>query len=246
MVYFVILFFRNKTMKINKDLLKHPNLAPFYGCVTLYYVLYQPFGSYPSFTLMTAIFKCLPIWCLVYYIKATNQGPHWYKKPFLPDDHYCQNIIIGLLCSSVGDAFLLSRVTLFIFGLLAFAMAHAFYLVAMEPVPLQSRNRDLYILSGIVCFLVIQEGIHSTIMKGLILMYISLIFSVGWRATSRYEYYKTDALLYGSIGVLLFMLSDFIIAVDKWRIGIPAVQFLVMTSYYAGQLGIALSCTPPK
>ncbi|KAL5008163.1 hypothetical protein ScPMuIL_013744 [Solemya velum] len=233
-------------MKINRDLLKHPNLVPFYGCFILYYILYRPFVDYPPLTLMAVLFKCLPIWSLVYYIKATTQGPQWYRKPFLPDDYYCQNIIVGLLCSSVGDALLLSRVTLFIFGLLAFAVAHVFYNIAMGPAPLQTKNRDLYILGGMVCFLVIQEGIDSFIMKGLVLMYISLIFSVGWRATSRYQYYKTDALLYGSIGGLIFIFSDLIIAVDKWRFGIPASQFLVMTSYYTGQLGIALSCTPPK
>ena len=48
---------------------------------------------------------------------------------------------------------------------------------------------------------------------------------------------------WGLAGSLLFLLSDFIIALDKWRLSLPLAELVVMTTYYAAQLCLAISTT---
>ncbi|CAH1256384.1 TMEM86A [Branchiostoma lanceolatum] len=48
------------------------------------------------------------------------------------------------------------------------------------------------------------------------------------------------------VGALLFIISDTLLGVNKFRIPIPYNRALIMTTYYAAQLGIALSVADLK
>lgn len=47
------------------------------------------------------------------------------------------------------------------------------------------------------------------------------------------------------LGALIFILSDSIIAVNKFYTPIPGAHFMIMLTYYLGQYGIASSAAKP-
>lgn len=219
-------------------------LVPFFSTLIMY-ILYMPVWGYPPETLKAVFFKILPVASLGYYViisaKKTPGLSVPTKDDLLPDDDRARHFLFGLGFSALGDAFLVWREGMFIPGLLSFAIGHVFYLIGLGEEPKQSRTKELFTLAGIDVFLFLRPGINSYVLVPLVALYCALIFSVGWRATARYETEGNKAAFCGSMGALLFIASDFIIALDKWIFPVPFAPSLIMSTYYAGQLGLALS-----
>jgi len=227
--------------KFKRDLLqrlKNSQLYPFYGSVVLYFVLYQPFWDYPPVTFFAAVCKVLPILSLAFFVRQTSDVA---SSEIFPTLDYNKFIMVGLLISSIGDAFLVARSSLFVPGMLAFSVAHCSYLYAMENGSSTGGTKTLFSLGAIASFLFIADGIDSYILKFLVLIYTGLLFSVGWKAMCRYEHLKSFSSQLASIGLLLFMFSDFIIATDRWKVHVPFTELITMTTYYMAQLFIAIS-----
>ncbi|KAJ8309222.1 hypothetical protein KUTeg_014096 [Tegillarca granosa] len=228
--------------------MKDKYLAPFYFFTAFYYITYTPFWDYPPATLTAALVKVLPIWSLVLYVKLNNYSNtaeignlKIFFVNFFQVSDYSKFILVGLLFSSLGDAFLISRYTLFIPGMIAFAFAHAFYMHAMPPGHIESRFTQICFLCGVDVYLFISSGIQSVFMHTIVVIYTFLIFLVGWKALTNFEKARNVSNLASAIGIVLFIFSDFIIAVDKWKFSVPFSQCIVMTSYYASQYFLALS-----
>lgn len=221
------------------------HLVPFFATWLIYYVLYMPFWGYPPETLGSAFFKILPVISLCFYvISASNDFKGLPKtRDWIPRDDRAKHFLFALLFSCIGDAFLVWRELLFVPGLLFFAFAQGLYFMGLEGSSNKSRTRELFILAGLDIFLFIQSGISSYILSLLVGMYITLIFAVGWRATARYESEGSKAGFAGCVGALLFIFSDFIIAIDKWCFTVPFAPSVIMTSYYLAQLLLSLSTT---
>ncbi|OWF53381.1 lysoplasmalogenase-like protein TMEM86A [Mizuhopecten yessoensis] len=219
--------------------MKNTRLFPFYGFVTVYYLAYLPFWDYPPVTFSAAFFKALPIWSLAFFVRQTAGVQ---QPDIFPKEYYSKFVMLGLLISSIGDAFLVSRPTLFIPGMLAFMVAHVCYLLAFGPseVP-DSRIKSIFALAGVASFLYIADAIDSCVMQLILLCYFAVIFTVGWRAEARYERNQTYSALFGSIGMFFFMFSDFIIAIAKWKFYVPFAEFIVLSCYYVAQFCIAIS-----
>ncbi|XP_033735515.1 lysoplasmalogenase-like protein TMEM86A isoform X2 [Pecten maximus] len=219
--------------------MKNTKLFPFYGLLAFYYLTYLPFWNYPPVTFSAAFFKALPIWSLAFFVRQ-NAGVQ--PSDIFPKDYYSKFVMLGLLISSVGDACLVSRYALFIPGMLAFMIAHGCYLLAFGPskVP-ESRIKSLYVLAGVASFCFISDAINSYVMQAIVLCYFVMIFIVGWRAQARYEHTQTYSALFGCLGMLFFMFSDFIIATDKWKSYVPFSEFIVLSFYYMAQFCIAIS-----
>ena len=221
-------------------------LVPF--CVTLvtYFILYVPMTGYPAETFGSVFFKVLPIWSLALYICFTSNNLPMKvptKEELIPEDRRARHFVFALLLSSIGDACLVFRHTLFIPGVLFFGAAQLLYINGLEMEVKGSKVGQLFVLLGIDTYLCVQSGIDSYLMKILVGIYLILVFIVGYRATVRYEAERTKAALLGSIGGLIFMFSDFVIAVDKWNFPVPFSGFIVMSTYYAAQFGLAMSTT---
>lgn len=221
-------------------------LLPFFVTLALYFILYVPITGYPIETVGSVFFKVLPIFSLALYISFTsNNLPLGIPKneDLIPEDNRARHFFFALLVSSLGDACLVARNTLFLPGVLFFAIAQLLYLNGLDMNFKDSKSGSFFVLLGLNTYLCVQTGIGSYFMKIVVGIYLILIFSVGWRATARYEAERSKAALVGSIGALIFMLSDFLIALDKWNCSLPCVGFLVMSTYYAAQFGLALSTT---
>ncbi|KAK3093713.1 hypothetical protein FSP39_019146 [Pinctada imbricata] len=218
--------------------LNNKHLFPFYALFILYYILYTPFWSRPPVTFTAAFFKVLPVWALAGFVRLSAGED---LKALLPKKDYHRFLMIGLLFSSLGDAVLVSIENLFIPGMLLFSFAHIFYSLAIGPGADYSRLKSLFILGCIGSFLFLASGMEGCVMQILVMVYSVLIFTVGWRATSKFEVDQSYPSLFGCVGILLFLFSDFIIGVNKWKFYVPFNEFIIMTTYYVGQLGIALS-----
>lgn len=89
----------------------------------------------------------------------------------------------------------------------------------------------------------LYPGLHG-IMTYLVMLYIGLIAMTAWRAVARVQFFGdlwTWTKLCAFAGSLLFILSDFVIAIDKFRHPVPYSHPVIMVTYYAAQLGITLS-----
>lgn len=232
------------TITLSRD--QKMKLLPFCVTLVIYFILYVPLTGYPVETFSSVFFKVLPIWSLALYISFTSNNlplgiPR--KEDLIPEDKRARHFFFALLVSSVGDACLVARTTLFLPGVLFFAIAQVLYLNGLDMDFKGSKTRFLFVLLGMCTYLCVQPGIESYLMKIIVGLYLCLLFTVGWRATARYEAERSKAALAGSVGALIFMLSDFLIAVEKWNFSIPCPGFLVMSTYYAAQFGHALSTT---
>lgn len=126
-------------------------LVPFFSTWLLYYILYMPIWGYPSESLDAVFFKVLPIASLAYYIiasaKTTPGLPT--KDDLLPEDDRARNFLLALAFSSLGDACLVWRETLFIPGLFMFAIGHVFYFIGLGEETKMSKTRGIFILAAL-------------------------------------------------------------------------------------------------
>lgn len=79
------------------------------------------------------------------------------------------------------------------------------------------------------------------ILKYLVPIYITLIAAMGWRAGARVGNMSRWTKQSSCAGAVLFMISDFTIAVSRFVHPVPFSHTIIMVTYYAAQLLIALS-----
>ena len=97
--------------------------------------------------------------------------------------------------------------------------------------------------SAVVYYLFLPnlEGLYIP----MIAMYMTVIAVMIWRAIVELLSSKGPTRRWtqvcGCIGALIFGLSDFILGTNKWLIPVPYARHLIMVTYWAGQLGFALS-----
>ena len=77
-------------------------------------------------------------------------------------------------------------------------------------------------------------------------IYLSLILAMLWRAVSRLQIFNRDVewtwtKLCCSLGALCFVISDSVLSFDLFIYDVPYSHPIIMITYYAAQLGIALS-----
>lgn len=211
----------------------------FLKTVLIYFIVWLPEAENP--TVLAAILKCLPILCLCGFI--------WFQSidPTTQLHSYSAKILYGLVFSCLGDIFIVWEYTHFEYGIVAFAIAHLFYVSALGLKPLNLKlGLALLILNSFVYFLFLPalRGFLVTAVA----VYMFVIMLMIWRALSGVQsdvskegdsgqWRKQSACL----GALLFATSDLILGLNKFSLPIPFARALIMMGYYGGQLGIALS-----
>lgn len=169
--------------------------------------------------------KSLPIFCLAGYVAWQGDG---FAAAFL---------FVGLLFSAGGDvALALDRRRYFVIGLSLFLMAHLFYLLAFGQELGQIR---LNLGAGGILLLALGMGGWLWPVLGKlrlpVMLYLLVITMMGVAAAIH-----PRALPFLFPGAALFILSDALIATDKFRRPVPYAQYVIMSTYYLGQMGIVL------
>jgi uncharacterized membrane protein YhhN len=148
---------------------------------------------------------------------------------------------IALVFSTIGDVMLgLHREDFFIFGLLSFLIAHFFYIWLFArsfPHPFRTNLEQKILLIGILIFSVAMTAWLWTgfgAMRIPAMIYLCAITLMCITATLMNLPKRT--VLFGA---LLFLLSDSLIAANRFRMPIPLSNYAIWITYYVGQCCIA-------
>lgn len=151
-------------------------------------------------------------------------------------------ILVGLLSSLAGDIFLELPGNWFIQGLVAFLIAHIFYIVAY-----QSRT-GFHLTPAILLIFAIYGALmlwfllpHVGAMQLPVIVYMAVILVMGWQAAEQWTRLRDLSSLLALVGALLFIVSDSALAWNRFRNSLPASSLLIMSTYYLAQALIALS-----
>ncbi|XP_071874065.1 lysoplasmalogenase TMEM86A isoform X2 [Bombus fervidus] len=160
---------------------------------------------------------------------------------------FSRRILTGLIFSCIGDA-LLVWPSCFTPGMCMFALAQIMYISAFGFIPLNIMlGTILYALCSLVIY-ALMPGLNGILVFG-VPVYTVLLTTMAWRAISRVQFYKelwTWTKLCSCIGSICFLISDTLLGFHYFHTPLPYSQVSIMLTYYAAQLGIALSAVGSK
>jgi uncharacterized membrane protein YhhN len=156
---------------------------------------------------------------------------------------------MGIVFSLTGDVLLmLSLERLFLFGLIAFLIAHIFYITGFrdELTVINAWSLILLVLIAINVSrlirriigamrlkgqnrLVIPVAVYGTVISVMLYAAMSTIYDPAW---------KTSAAFFVSVGAFLFCASDVILAWNKFVAPLRNGRVLNIALYHLGQIGL--------
>lgn len=156
-------------------------------------------------------------------------------------------ILISLLFSWLGDVFLMFQTEepiYFILGLGSFLIAHILYIVcyikmsSTDKIDKDKRPRlaryDFFIVLIWMTLITVLFPVLGE-MKIPVVLYSMTITGMALAALHRYQKTVTMSFWMVMIGALIFMLSDSMIAINKFLEPIPNASILIMTTYIIAQ-----------
>lgn len=163
---------------------------------------------------------------------AENSVSHFYKYA----------IIAGLVFSLAGDIFLMLPRDRFVEGLASFLLAHLCYIAAFT-FEGGGERRLLYavpfLLYGGLMLRVLLRGLGR--MKAPVIVYMVVIMLMAWQALNRWAGTGQEGSGLALSGALLFVVSDSILALNRFRRPFASAQLFIMGTYFMAQWLIALS-----
>ena len=182
-------------------------------------------AHYHQNNLFTTLSKPLPLIVLLILISKKSK--------------YNKYITAGLIFSLIGDVFLMNNVGLFLLGLIAFLIAHLFYIIAFI-----NNSKKMVLLSylpfaayGFAFFLFIKYSLGDALIP--VACYIFIITLMLWRA---FVQRKSGTLAkWAFVGALFFTLSDSVLAFARFYKPFFWDSLAIMITYWAAQFLIYLS-----
>jgi uncharacterized membrane protein YhhN len=143
-------------------------------------------------------------------------------------------VLTGLVFSTAGDVLLMMPLDRFVTGLVAFLIGHLFYSVAFasEASALIWWPLIPLVTYGIVVYVILFPSLGR--LKWPVLLYVGGILTMAWLAWERWAQTVQN-------GALLFVLSDTILAIDRFRGTFKLARALNLTTCFAAQCLIASS-----
>jgi uncharacterized membrane protein YhhN len=156
-----------------------------------------------------------------------------------------KRILTGLVFAFAGDVLLMMQAenaNLFMYGLIAFLLCHIFYIRAFTLDHKSNPNfKNPYFLWAVGAFAIFCSGLFFYLQPNLgamqfpVLMYAIIITLMAIMAVNRYgkvNIFSFKLILYGA---LFFLLSDSVLAVNKFSTPIAQGGSLIMASYMIAQ-----------
>ena len=153
---------------------------------------------------------------------------------------------VALLLSLAGDVFLMLPGDRFAEGLAAFLAAHVAYLVAFTAdAPLLGKPLPAAALAAVAAAAValLWRGV-PTPLRLPVVVYVAALVAMAGQAASRALAPGAPGSSLAAAGALLFVVSDGVLATDRFRTRLPAAPVWVLSTYWAAQSLIALSLAP--
>ncbi len=159
-----------------------------------------------------------------------------------PVPAYKTLILAGLLFSLAGDIALMFPEKWFTAGLVSFLVAHVFYILAFKPGPGHSISAGVFIpfiIFGLLMFRILSPSLGP--MKFPVLVYIAAITAMAGLAAARFVNEGGTRPLFAFAGAVLFLVSDSVLAYDRFAKKLSPAQVIILGTYFPAQLLIALS-----
>jgi uncharacterized membrane protein YhhN len=165
----------------------------------------------------------------------------WRARPAVSPS-YRRLVLAGIACSLAGDVFLMLPGDLFMPGLLAFLFAHACFITAFlgdsrfaaPPWPLAA-----CLAYGAVNLALLWGAIDAPL-RVPVIVYVAVLAVMGGQAWARAKH-GDAAARWAARGALVFMLSDSVLAWDRFRGPLPWASLWVLAAYYLALWWIARS-----
>jgi alkenylglycerophosphocholine/alkenylglycerophosphoethanolamine hydrolase len=150
-------------------------------------------------------------------------------------------LALGLVFSMAGDVLLDLDPQWFVFGLVAFLLAHLTYITLF----VRNRARPFHLSPSLAAAVVLVLASSATLSAWIVpsagdlavpvIVYVCALTTMVITAIAgRFEG------PWVALGAVLFMISDSLLAINKFKTPLPLRDYLVTVTYYLGQWGIAL------
>jgi uncharacterized membrane protein YhhN len=185
----------------------------------LFFAICYVYAMIQDFYIIMNTTKALPMMTLLVYMVLNG-----YKERL---------IILAIFFSMIGDILLLKSIDHFIGGLIAFLIAHICYIfVFYKRNPKLNINYSfLYYGIGAYVFYMLFDALGDMMIP--VFIYILVITTMTWFAKNQSTQSRRHQLAF--FGALLFMLSDTILAFDRFGMSSDFAHYYVIISYWAAQ-----------
>ena len=152
-------------------------------------------------------------------------------------------LLAGLALSTAGDVFLMLPVDAFVAGLASFLLAHLAYLLALR------RREGLFAARWpFALYALVAAGVLSQLWPGLpgelrvpVVVYVIVLAAMAAQALAVWWRRRDVAATSGAWGGAFFVLSDALLAWDRFVTPFAAASFAVLASYWLAQWNLARS-----
>ncbi len=148
-------------------------------------------------------------------------------------------LLLALLASLAGDVFLMLPGNYFLPGLASFLVAHLFYIALFrQNVPWFANRRALLgtLAAGAAMYAWVWGGLGDPVLKVAVAAYVTVIALMVGQAIGRASVQQNRAARAVALGACCFMLSDSLIAINRFVQPLPLVPLWVLSSYYLAQI----------
>jgi uncharacterized membrane protein YhhN len=161
---------------------------------------------------------------------------------------YRWSIVAGLGCSALGDSFLMLPGDYFVAGLGSFLAAHICYLLAFtSDSRLAGRIMPFVVwgMWGMMMLSCMWPGVARSLRIPVVL-YAAALSAMAAQSASRVASRCNAAAIVAAVGAGLFVVSDSVLAFQRFCHPLVWGRILVLGTYFAAQGGIALSVMLPR
>ncbi|MBA4327814.1 MAG: hypothetical protein C0428_06275, partial [Polaromonas sp.] len=154
-------------------------------------------------------------------------------------------LLAALVCSLAGDCLLMFP-GLFIPGLVAFLVAHLFYIALFKQgVPWMASRRSLAATLGLgaLMYALLFNGLNP-VLRIAVAAYAMVIALMAAQAIGRATVLRDKAAAGVAVGASFFMLSDALLATNKFAQPLPMASLWVLATYYLAQILIVFNARP--
>jgi alkylglycerol monooxygenase len=146
-------------------------------------------------------------------------------------------LLAGLAFSLLGDVFLMFK-GYFIPGLASFLIAHLFYIALFhQGVPwFPSRKALAATLAAAAAMYTFLFPTLDPVLKVAVAAYAAVIATMAAQAIGRACVLRDGASVAVAAGAVIFMLSDSLLAINRFAMPVPMAQFWVLATYYVAQV----------
>jgi alkylglycerol monooxygenase len=152
----------------------------------------------------------------------------------------------GLAFSLAGDCFLMFPGYYFIPGLVAFLVAHLFYIALFRQGVAWFPSRPALFVAlgfGAAMYAFLFNGLNP-VLRIAVAAYVVVIALMAAQAIGRATVLRDKHSVAVAVGAGFFMLSDSLLATNKFAFPFPMAQFGVLATYYVAQILIACNAVP--